>query len=275
MKAIRQFILLFTIFLSTLTAGQMQDVLVHSDAMNKDIHNLIMLPEGYDGQKSYPIIYLLHGWNMKYTEWLRVQRELPELATQHGVILVCPDGANSWYWDSPVRPGMRYETYIAKELPKYIRTNYKTIDDKNARAITGLSMGGHGALWIAIRHQDIFGACGAMSGGVDIRPFPNRWNIQDSLGKYEDNPQRWNEHTVMTQLDKLMPGSLAMIIDCGTEDFFYEINEKLHLELLKRKIPHDYITRPGKHNAQYWRNSILYHLLFFAEHFKRMQTNTK
>lgn len=249
---------------------QVADVVVRSEAMNKDIHNLVMLPDGYDGEKSYPVVYLLHGWGMKYHEWLRVQRDLPKLATQHGLILVCPDGANSWYWDSPVNPALRYETYVSKELTDYVRTHYKTVDDKRFRAITGLSMGGHGALWLAIRHQDTFGACGAMSGGVDIRPFPGRWNIADSLGEYENNPERWAAHTVMTQLHLIRPG-LAIIIDCGTEDFFFEVNENLHRELLARKVPHDYISRPGVHNARYWRNSILYQLLFFAEHFRAAQ----
>ena len=252
-------------------AQKPQELLVHSAAMEKDIPTLIMLPEDYDGERAYPVIYLLHGWEMPFTDWLRVQRELPELATRHGVILVCPESGNSWYWDSPVNPRMRYETYVAHELTDYIKTHYKTIDDRRARAITGLSMGGHGALWLAIRHQDIFSACGAMSGAVDIRPFPNKWNMADSLGKYEENPERWAAHTVMTQLDKLSPGELAIIIDCGTEDFFHEVNEKLHCALLERKIPHDYISRPGAHNGRYWRNAILYQLLYFAEHFKHMQ----
>ena len=256
-------------------AAEPADVTVHSEAMHKDIHNLIMLPEDYETGKRYPVVYLLHGHNMKYFEWLRVQRDLPKLATEHGVILVCPDGANSWYWDSPVNPALRYETYVSEELPKYVDAHYNTIATKQGRAITGLSMGGHGALWLAIRHQNTFGACGSMSGGVDIRPFPNNWNIADSLGRYEDNPTRWAEHTVMTQLNKITPGALAIIIDCGTHDFFYEINENLHRALLKLNIPHDYLSRPGVHNARYWRNAILYQLLFFAEYFKSAQQEQK
>lgn len=277
MNSIRYSLLLIVLLLQSVYAAiaeQIADVPVHSKAMNKEVHNLIILPEGYDEQKNYPVVYLLHGHNMKYKEWLRVQRDLPKLATQHELILVCPDGANSWYWDSPINPALRYETYVAHELTDYIKTHYKTIDDKKARAITGLSMGGHGALWLAIRHQDIFGACGAMSGGVDIRPYPNNWNMADSLGKYEDNPERWEAHTVMTQLHLIQPG-LAMIIDCGTEDFFYKINEDLHRALLERHIPHDYISRPGAHNGRYWRNSILYQLLYFAEHFKHINQETK
>lgn len=260
--------------ISALHTGAMEprQLTVHSSAMNKDVNNLVMLPDAYDGERAFPVIYLLHGHDMKYFEWLRVQRDLPELATKYGVILICPDAANSWYWDSPVNPAMRYETYVAQELPAYIKEHYKTIDDRQARAVTGLSMGGHGALWLAIRHRDTFGACGSMSGAVDIRPFPDeKWNIADALGKYEDNPDRWAEHTVMTQLDKIRPGELTIIIDCGTDDFFYEINENLHRALLERNIPHDYISRPGAHNGRYWRNAILYQLLFFAEYFKSRQ----
>lgn len=276
MKMIRLLLpLLFSISLLCLAEQEPTDLLVHSKAMNRDIHNLVILPKNYSEQQSYPVVYLLHGWEMKYMEWLRVQRELPELATEHGLILVCPDGANGWYWDSPINPAMRYETYVAHELTDYIKTHYKTIDDRRARAVTGLSMGGHGALWLAIRHRDTFGACGAMSGAVDIRPFPNKWNMADSLGKYEENPERWAAHTVMTQLDKLRPGELAIIIDCGTEDFFHEVNENLHRALMERKIPHDYISRPGAHNGRYWRNAILYQLLYFAEYFKHINQETK
>lgn len=250
------------------TAFAAEHVPVHSDAMNRDVNNMIILPASYDGKREFPVIYLLHGHGMQYFEWLRVQRDLPKLADHYGIILVCPDAGNSWYWDSPVNPASRFETYVACELPAFIKSKYKTIDSKDARAITGLSMGGHGALWLAIRHQDVFGACGSMSGAVDIRPFPRNWNIADSLGKYEDNPARWDAHTVMTQLPLIKPG-LAIIIDCGTGDFFFEVNEKLHRELLARKIPHDYISRPGAHNGAYWRNAVLYQILFFSEIFNK------
>ena len=89
-------------------------------------------------------------------------------------------------------------------------------------------MGGHGALYLAFRHQDIFGAAGSMSGGVDIRPFPNNWDLEKRLGKQSEYPERWEQHTVIELLHLLTPNSLKLIIDCGTEDFFYEVNKKLH-----------------------------------------------
>ena len=186
-----------------------------------------------------------------------------------GIIFVCPDGKNSWYWDSPKNQAYRYETFVASELVKHTDKNYATIPEKKGRAITGLSMGGHGALWLAIRHKEIFGAGGSTSGGVDIRPFPKNWEMNKQLGDYESDKTLWDQHTVITQVDKIKDGDLALIIDCGESDFFLEVNKELHKVLLEKNISHDFITRPGGHNGQYWNNSIDYQILFFDKFFKK------
>ena len=156
---------------------------------------------------------------------------------------------------------------------KHTDKNYATIPEKNGRAITGLSMGGHGALWLAIRHKEIFGAGGSTSGGVDIRPFPKNWEMNKQLGDYESDKTLWDQHTVITQVDKIKDGDLALIIDCGEQDFFLEVNKALHKVLLEKNISHDFITRPGGHNGQYWNNSIDYQILFFDKFFKELIVN--
>ena len=117
------------------------------------------------------------------------------------------------------------------------------------------------------RNKDVLGAGGSTSGGVDIRPFPNNWEMSAQLGEQKDNPQLWEDYTVTNQLDKLNPGELALIIDCGTDDFFYDVNLNLHNKLLNKKVDHDFISRPGKHNGEYWKNSIEYQILFFDKYF--------
>lgn len=247
-------------------AKQVDTIEVFSPSMHTKIKNVIILPADYENKTNLPVLYLLHGYGGNHKTWIQVNPELPDLATQYGIIIVCPDGKNSWYWDSPVNPEIKYETYVSKELTGYIDKYYKTRKDKSGRAVTGLSMGGHGGLWLGIRHQDVFGACGSTSGGVDIRPFPNNWEMKDVLGNYQENNERWNNHTVIRQLH-LIKSELAIIIDCGTEDFFFEVNENLHKEMIYRNIKHDYISRPGAHNGQYWNNSIGYQLLFFKNFF--------
>jgi S-formylglutathione hydrolase FrmB len=135
-------------------------------------------------------------------------------------------------------------------------------------------MGGHGALYLALRHQDVFGAAGSMSGGVDIRPFPENWDMAKRLGKFSEQPANWESHTVINLLHLLTAKSMALIIDCGTEDFFYKVNENLHQQLVYRNIPHDYIARPGAHDWNYWNNAIKFQLLFMDNYFKKsVKTN--
>ena len=243
-----------------------------SQAMNKEIPAYVVLPDSYDSSpdKRYPTIYLLHGFGGNYKTWAEhTKPNLQQLASMFNVIFVCPDGARSWYWDSPVDSSIKYETYITKELIPQIDSKYRTIADAKSRAITGFSMGGHGAMWLAIRHQDLFSACGSLSGGVDIRPFPYNWDMAKALGNQWENPKNWEDYTVIGQLAKIQPRNLAIAIDCGTSDFFYQVNENLHKELLYRNIPHDYTTRPGQHDHPYWNNAIDYQVLFFM---KRLAT---
>jgi S-formylglutathione hydrolase FrmB len=212
----------------------------------------------------YPVAYLLNGHGGNYKNWSTIV-DLDKLADDYGCIVVCPSGMNSWYWDSPEKPGLQMESFITKELVPYIDSNYRTRTDSLGRAVTGFSMGGHGALWLAIRHSDIFGSAGSTSGGVNIIPFPERWNMAASLGKYEDNKERWEAHTVKNLVDSIAPGQINIIFDCGTEDFFYDVNCDFDKALNDRKIHHVYITGPGAHTGQYWSKSIFPHMEFFRK----------
>ena len=252
-------------------AAKVDTLLVNSPSMNKDVQVVVVTPDAALGKKAVacPVIYLVHVYGGNANTWICVKPDLPQIADEKGIIYVCPDGKNSWYWDSPKDPSYRYETFVSSELVKYIDGHYKTIADRKGRAITGLSMGGHGAMWNAIRHKDTFGAGGSTSGGVDIRPFPLNWDMSKQLGEFAYNKKVWDEHTVINQIDKIENGDLAIIIDCGEADFFLNVNKDLHNRLLARKINHDFITRPGGHNGKYWNNSIDYQILFFDKFFKK------
>lgn len=265
--------LLIFLFLSdsfSLLAQRVDTMAVYSSKMDLEVKNIVILPDGYDVQneQGYPVVYLLHGHGGNHLSWLKVIKpELPQLATSLNMIIVCPDGKNSWYWDSPLNPKSQYDTYVSKELITYVDRHYRTIKSPRGRAISGFSMGGHGALWLTIQHPDIFGACGSMSGGVDIRPFPANWDMAKSLGSYENNRTLWNSKTVMTNIGKLAENNIPLIVDCGQDDFFLEINEELHELMLKKKIQHTYIMTSGKHDSEYWNKAIEWHLDFFEQFF--------
>lgn len=264
-------LLLVALLVHNANAAVVDTIDTYSASMKKVIKAVVITPNNYANAVELPVVYLLHGFSGNYADWIKKANGFEKNADLYQMIIVCPDGNNSWYWDSPIDKNYRYETYVADELVKYIDGKYKTIKDRKARAITGLSMGGHGGLYLAFKHQDVFGAAGSMSGGVDIRSFPNNWEMAKRLGSYASNPENWERNTIANMLHLLTPNSVAIMIDCGTDDFFYRVNEKLHEQLVLRNIPHDYVTRPGAHNWAYWSNAINYQLLFMHTYFKGSQ----
>ena len=277
-------LLIFTYSLFT-SAGVVDTLKVHSDVMNRDIPVVVVRPSSTvavtsaQGKKSKkaampevakcPVVYLLHGAYANEYKWLEVKPTLPAIADEMQMIFVTPYVLNSWYFDSPVNKEFMYETFITKELIPWIDAHYPTLADRNHRAVTGLSMGGHGALFLSSRHIDLFGAAASMSGGVDIRLFPLNWNLPDMLGEMASNRQSWDEHSVMECVKNLKNGDVAISFDCGESDFFIEVNRALHARLLSLGIDHDFTTRPGGHTDQYWSNSLDYQLLFFKKFFDK------
>lgn len=274
---VKSLFVLFSLVLSStfVWAARVDTVATYSASMRKEIKAVVITPQSYNQSRQYPVVYLLHGYSDNYSGYIRKVKGLADWSDTYNFIIVCADGGfSSWYWDSKIDTNYKYETYVAKELVSYIDERYKTIKDKKGRAITGLSMGGHGALYLAIRHQDIFGAAGSIAGGVDIRPFPNNWDMSKRIGDYASNPEQWDQHTVINMLHLIKPKSLSLIIDCGIDDFFFRVNEHLHQELLYRNIPHDYISKPGGHDWNYFGSAVVYHLLYFNNFFVANQTKS-
>jgi len=270
MKTKSIIICIVILFSTVCFASKVDTIKVESKAMHKTIKNVVIVPEDYQASKTYPVVYLLHGATGDYSDWVLKAPGVKSLADLYRVIIVCPDGGfTSWYFDSPIDSTYKYETFVSSELVNYVDSHYSTIKDKSGRAITGLSMGGHGGLYLSFRHQDIFGAGGSMSGGVDFRPFPKNWDIAKRLGTIEQNPDNWNNNTIVNMVGLLQNSKLKIIIDCGVNDFFYTVNMDLHKRLLDAKYPHDYIERPGVHNWPYWANAVKYQFLFFNEFFEK------
>lgn len=232
--------------------------------------NVVVIKPDVSDTTACPTVYLLNGYSGNHKAWIdRTRPDLPDLSDRYGFVFVLPDGRDSWYWDVPNDRGMQMESFITRDLVSYIDSVYNTIPMADKRAITGLSMGGHGAMWLAFRHPDIWKNVGSMSGGLDIRPFHNNWNMKSKIGDRDDNPEIWDSHTVIKLVPTLTPGEQNIIFDCGINDFFFEVNNNMHEALVEAHIPHDYTVRPGAHTHDYWANSLLYHLLYFNENFKK------
>ena len=247
-------------------------VAIPSVAMGKMFNARVILPESYftDSVLSfYPVVYLLHGYSGDYADWYDRVPVIKDLATEQNLIIVTPDGDyNSWYLNSYQDSTQLFHTYISQEVPGYVDAHFRTYNDARYRGITGLSMGGHGALSIALQHPDWFGVAGSMSGVVDLRAHPDAWEISGRLGEYAADSLRWAAHSILPRAAAARGPFPHLIIDCGTEDTLLAENEALHQLLLERGVAHTYTARPGNHDWLYWQEAIRYQLLFFGERFR-------
>lgn len=267
--------LLFSLLLTSVqiaNAGTVDTLEIFSPSMQRKELCVVILPGNYrsDGPP-YPVLYLLHGWSGNYSGWINDAPQLPLWADEYNMIIVCPDGGyDSWYLDSPVDTTVRYETHVAKEVVTFIDQHYHTRKERAGRAIAGLSMGGHGAFYLAARHPELFGAVGSMAGGLDLRPFrKNNWDLEGVLGDTSHHWANWEAVSAVNLVPALKAAGQAIIIDCGEEDFFLETNREMHRRLLEADIPHVYTERPGGHNGDYWGLAVDYEVLFFHKFFEQ------
>lgn len=265
-------------------AAKVDTLDIYSTAMDKTYKAAVVLPNFYAKSKAnYPVVYLLHGAYGHFRDWLKSTPDkmlLHNLADQYNIIIVTPEGENfSFYLDSPVNKGSQFETYITKEVIQKIDKSYRTIADKKGRVITGLSMGGHGALYLSTKHPELFSAAGSMSGAVDMggirnRDTPEKINklMEPVFGPEGASQEVYDSHAVLGMIDKIKTNDLELIIDCGVDDFLIEPNRELHRRMVYAKVNHDYTERPGAHTWEYWENALPYHILFFDKIFKKNGT---
>ncbi|MBL4634087.1 MAG: hypothetical protein JKY56_09445, partial [Kofleriaceae bacterium] len=259
--------------------------------------------------KRYPVIYMLHGLGGSEENWIKRMKladAADELALQ--AIVVMPDGDNSFYINSSTEAdyekcvakknhadcvkSANYEDYIVGDLVSHIDSEYRTLAVREQRAIGGLSMGGFGALMLAMRHKDVFSSVASHS-GVDALlytgPYPyekgQSTNATDPvaltqkmgafgqlfLSLFGPELQNWQEHDPAFLVQSLSDGQLAIYIDCGTEDNFRLHNGASYLhELLEAKqIEHSFTLTPGGHNVAFWTDQIDDSLRFHSKHFAK------
>lgn len=228
----------------------------------------IILPDSYSqSDRRYPVLYLLHGHGGDYQNWV-TETAVARLADQYNIIVVTPDGnTDKWYTDSPINKQSRYRSYIAQDVVSYIDQHYRTIATPAGRAISGLSMGGYGALHIGLQHPELFGALGSTSGGVDPRGFAGKWGLNEVLGDPATHADNWQAAAIVSQIAALQQHGQLLYLDCGSDDFFIEVNRQLHQTLRTNNISHYYAEWPGSHNWDYWRASIQYQMVFFHQFF--------
>jgi len=242
----------------------------HSASLGQDRAYTVLLPVGYATQRPrrYPVLYLLHGKTGDHTDWTK-RAPLREAVGATPLIVVMPDGDDGWYIDWA--DGLHgYEGQIVRDLIPHVDGTYRTLAVREGRAVAGLSMGGYGALKLALKHPDLFVCAASHSGAMR---FPREaWDDgQKVFGPGPGDERRRAENDVFELALALRrtragwPGP-ALYLDCGTEDFLYESNARLRAFLREIGVPYEYHEGPGAHTWEYWTARLPDQLRFTLAH---------
>lgn len=230
-----------------------------SEALGKHTGANVILPAP-NLPGPYPVMFLLHGLSDDYTIWLRrtsIERYVDGLP----LIVVMPDGGRGFYCDAI--NGFKYNTAIGVELPRLIRNYFPCMDEW---CISGLSMGGYGAIRLALDYPELFVSATSHSGALYFGHHPldrdDEWNreFERIVGK---NPEG-GPNDLLALAERLDPDRRPQIrIDCGTEDFLLEANRAYSKHLNSIGYVHEYEEFPGGHDWSYWdlhiQESIAFH----------------
>jgi len=224
------------------------------NALNKMTSAMVIVPD--EGKGPFPVLYLLHGLSDNHTAWVRrtsIERHLAGLP----LIVVMPDGGRSFYTDSASNPRQAYETFIVKDLVGWTDRTFRTIPSRIGRMTTGLSMGGYGALKLALGHPDQFCAAVSFSGALGAHtPFSRP--VREITWMAEFDPvwgkNRRGSANDLSALAKKCPKTRrpALRLDCGASDFLIGENRGMHAFLDKAGYAHEYEEHPGDHQWAYW-----------------------
>ncbi|MFH0758584.1 MAG: alpha/beta hydrolase-fold protein [Bacteroidota bacterium] len=278
-------IILSTLVSSILYAqyGKVSDDLsMESKILKMERKYAIYLPPDYEhSQRSYPVLYLLHGGGDDQTGWVQFGEvmHIADKAILDGVatpmIIVMPDAntGKRGYFNDP-KNEWRYEDFFFEEFMPYIESTYRIRGEKRYRAVAGLSMGGGGTFMYALHHPELFSsACplSASCGPLSLEDMEQ----QKKRGGWENVSEKeaaaWYARHSVLELVNNMPddqkNAVRWYIDCGDDDFLFEGNSLVHIAMRKKEIPHEFRTRDGHHSWTYWRESLPVVLSFVSDAF--------
>jgi len=248
-------------------------------ALGGTLEYSIYLPQGYDQEdRSYLTVYLLHGYGGDHTNWVRMgdaamtADSLIAAGSIPPTILVMPDGRNSFYVDSDPTDGFgAFETAIARDLVAHVDESYRTIRTRRGRMIAGLSMGGYGAIHLAFKHPELYGAAASLS-GVHRRGEPERKDLFVPAFGDPFDPARWEEENPFNWISHVKESGLRLpvYLSVGDDDtpWLYEGSVDLYTALQEAEIPGELRVTDGPHGWEVWDAALARTLVFFSQVFR-------
>jgi putative tributyrin esterase len=218
----------------------------------------VLLPERDDPTDHRPhrVLFLLHGLFGDHTAWMRLT-SIERYADSHRIAVVMPDGGRSYYVDNAAGP--RWGAFVADEVPDIARAIFPLSDRREDTFIAGLSMGGYGAVRIALSHPDRFAAAGSFSGSLDMARRPENadasWRTEFARVFGDLDAIAGSENDLFELARRLGPEDrrrLRLFQCCGTEDFLYDANTRFRDHARSLGLDLTYEEGPGTHEWGYW-----------------------
>jgi enterochelin esterase-like enzyme len=242
----------------------------------------VYLPPDYEtSERSYPVLYLLHGSGDDQTGWIQFGEVLriADMAILKGtataMVIIMPDadtGKKGYFND--ISGEWRYEDFFFEEFLPFVEKEYRIKSKKRYRAISGLSMGGGGTFMYALHHPELFSsACplSAYCGPLTMEGMDGYLELTEmKAGSKEQMEAYFKRHSALALVNDLPAEEIKSVrwyIDCGDDDFLYEGNSLIHIAMRKKEIPHEFRIRDGVHRWTYWRVSLPEVLSFVSERF--------
>ncbi|MFZ0886335.1 MAG: alpha/beta hydrolase family protein [Candidatus Acidiferrales bacterium] len=239
-----------------------RDASFHSESLNRDGHYRILLPNDYSRGGQFPVLYLLHGLYGDDRNW-ETRTGLKNDVRNLPLLIVMPDADDSWYTNSATVPQDKFEDFIARDLIAEVDGNYRTIRERRGRAIAGLSMGGYGAVKMALKYPELFAFAGSLSGALNaaqnldtLRP-DFRAKLLQVFGNDGSPTREENDVFLLLQRTTDQTALPYLYLACGTSDSFLDANRAFVLRLSSRKIAYEYRESPGGHTWEYWDSAML------------------
>ncbi|MFO8008752.1 MAG: alpha/beta hydrolase family protein [Candidatus Brocadiia bacterium] len=233
-----------------------------AEALGKQADMTVLLPQDAERAGPYPVLYLLHGLSDDDTIWTR-RTSLERYVSGMPLIVVMPDGGRGFYTDA--RQGYAYETHILEDVIGFVERFLPAIPERGGRAIEGLSMGGYGAMKLALKHPDRFCSVVAHSSAFDIRGLLKESDHAEELRRiFGDDPAEGHNDPFRLAEGADRDALPAIRFDCGTDDWLIEQNRAFHAHLEGLGIEHEYEEFPGGHEWGYWDQRVQEALRFHA-----------
>ncbi len=229
-----------------------------STSLGKQTNVIIMLPDKIEG--NLKILYLLHGLSDNQEDWLYKTTVYRDVLASGKLAVVCPDGGKSFY--SNMKSSYNYYDYISKELPSFVEKLIPFSGKREDRYIAGLSMGGYGALKIAMKNPGNYFGAASFSGVTDVK---HRYSISSfDMSAIHDNEIPDDEDLFFLS-SKLNEKDIKPKIYqwCGFDDFMYEDNTKFRDHMKTLSFDYTYEESEGNHTWVYWDKQISYTINLF------------